>query len=53
MSKEISYGNLVYDFEGPTPSINFAIFEGPMRTYDQLKNGEKTLQQAEKEQEDF
>ena len=53
MSKEISYGNLVYDFEGPIPSINFAIFEGPMRTYNQLKNGEKILQQAEKEQEDF
>ena len=53
MSKEISYGNLAYDFEDPTPSINFAIFEGPMRTYNQLKNDEKTLQQVEKEQEDF
>ena len=53
VSREISYGNLVYDFKGPTPSINFAIFGGPMGTYNQLKNGDKTLQQVEKEQEDF
>ena len=37
MSKEISYGNLVYDFEGPTPSINFGKYGGPM------KNGEKNI----------
>ena len=43
MSKEISYGNLVYDFKGPTPSINFAIFGGPMYTYNQLKNGKKNI----------
>ena len=53
VSREISYGNLVDDFKGPTPSINFAIFGGPMGTYNQLKNGDKTLQQVEKEQEDF
>ena len=53
MSKEISYGNLVYDFKGPTPSINFAIFGGPIYTYNQLKNGEKTLQQVEEEQKYF
>ena len=50
MSREINYSNLVYDFKGPTPSINFAIFGGPMYTYNQLKNGEKTLQQVEEEQ---
>ena len=43
MSREINYSNLVYDFKGPTPSINFAVFGGPMYTYNQLKNGEKTL----------
>ena len=53
MSKEISYSNLVYDFKGPTPSINFAIFGGPMYTYNQLRKGEKTLQQVEEEQEYF
>ena len=49
ISNEISYGNLVYDFKGPTTSINFAIFGGPMYTYNQLKNGEKTLQQVAEE----
>ena len=49
MSREINYSNLVYDFKGPTPSINFAIFGGPMYTYSQVRNGEKTLQQVEEE----
>ena len=41
ISKDINYSNSVYDFKGPTASINFAIFGGPMYTYNQLKNGEK------------
>ena len=53
MSKKVNYGNLVYDFKGPTPPINFIKFEGPMYTYNQLKNGEKTLQQVEEEQKHF
>ena len=53
MSQEINYGKLVYDFKGPIPSINFDIFGGPMYTYNQLKNGEKTLQQIEEEQKYF
>ena len=53
MSREINYSNLVYDFKGTTPSINFTIFGGPMYTYNQLKNGEKTLQQVEEEQKYF
>ena len=36
--------NLVYDFKGSTPSVNFSIFGGPMYTYNQLKNDEKSLQ---------
>ena len=50
MSREINYGNLVYDFKGQTPSISFTKFVGPMYTYNQLKNGKKTLQQAEEDQ---
>ena len=46
MSREINYSNLVYDFKGTIPSINFTIFGGPMYTYNQLKNGEKTLQRV-------
>ena len=29
MSREINYGNLDYDFKGPTPSLNFAMFGSP------------------------
>ena len=49
MSREIDYKNLVYGFKGPTSSISFSKFAGPMYTYDQLKNGETTLQQIEEE----
>ena len=30
MSKDINYSSLVYDFKGLDPSINFAIFGGPI-----------------------
>ena len=53
MSREIDYKNLVYGFEGPTSSIRFSTFAGPMCTYDQLKNGETTSQQVEESQKDF
>ena len=38
---------------GLAPSTNVAIFRDPMYTYNQLKNGEKTLQQVEEEQKYF
>ena len=47
MSKKIDYNNLVHN------KINFAVFGSPMYTYDQLKKGEKTLQQVEEEQKNF
>ena len=53
MSKEISHGDLVYDFKGPTPSINFRKYGGPMYIYRYMKNGGKTLQQIEEEQKYF
>ena len=43
MSREINYNNLVYNFKGPTPLVNFAIFGGPMYTYNQSKNGKKNI----------
>ena len=52
MSREIDHENLAYGFKGPTSSISFSKFVGPMYTYDQLKNGETTLQLVE-EQKDF
>ena len=53
MGREINYDNLVYDFKGANPSINFSIFGGPMYTYNQLKNHEKTLQQVQEQQKYF
>ena len=53
MSKEIIHSNLVCDFKGPTPSINFGKYGGPMYIYQQMKDGEKTLQQVEEEQKYF
>ena len=43
MSKKIDYNNLVYN------KTNFAVFGSSVYTYDQLKKGEKTLQQVEEE----
>ena len=48
MSTEIDYHNLVSDFKGPTTSITFVKFGGPMYTYDQLKKSDKTTQQVGK-----
>ena len=53
MSREINYNNLVYNFKAPGPSISFTKFGGRIYTYDQLKNGEKTLQQLEEDQNCF
>ena len=46
MNKEINYTNLVYHFKGPTNPINFSVFGGSMYAYDQLKNGDTTLQKV-------
>ena len=51
--EEIDYKYLVYNFKGNTPSIKFTLFEGPMHTYYQVKNGKKALQQAEEQQKQF
>ena len=47
VSREIDYKNLVYNFKGPTSSISFSKFAGPMYTYDQLKKCETTLQHVQ------
>ena len=51
--REINYSGLVYDFKGSIALISFFKFGGPIYTYDELKKGEKTLQQVEKEQDNF
>ena len=50
MSKEISHGDLVYDFKGPTSSINFGKYGGPVNIYGHMKTGEKAVQQVKEEQ---
>ena len=50
MSKEISHGDLVYDFKGPTASINFGKYGSTTYIYGHMKNDEKTLQKVEEEQ---
>ena len=37
MSKEISHGDLGYSFKGPTASINFGKYGGPMYIYGHMK----------------
>ena len=34
MSREINHNNLVYHFKGPSRSISFTEFGGPMYTFD-------------------
>ena len=50
ISREINYDNLVSHFKDPTSSISYTKFGGPVYTYDQLKKGDKRLQQVEEEQ---
>ena len=47
MNREFNFNNLIYHFKGPSPSISFTEFSRPMYTYNQLKNGNKTLGQVE------
>ena len=49
MSREINFNNLIYHFKVLSPSMSFTKFEGPMLTYDQLKNGNDTLSQVEED----
>ena len=47
ISRELNFNNLIYHFKGQSSSISFTEFGGPMYTYNQLKNGDKTLRQVE------
>ena len=52
ISEKIDFDGLIYNFKGPTASINFGKFGGPMYIYGHTKKGDVTLQQVEK-QKDF
>ena len=53
MSGKIDFDNLIYNFKGPTSSINFGKFGDPVYIYGHMKNGDTTLQQVEKQQKEF
>ena len=46
MRNKIDFDNLIYNFKGPTSSINFGELEGPMYIYGHMKNGDTILQQV-------
>ena len=48
LSDKIDFDNLIYNFKGPTSSINFGKFRGPMYIYGHMKNCDTTLQQVKK-----
>ena len=51
IAKKIDCNNLIYHFKTPSiPSINLVGFRGPFHIYNEMKNGNKTIQTAEEEQ---
>ena len=53
MSKEISHGDLGYDFKGPTASINFGKYGGPMYIYGHMKMVKKRYNKQRKSKKNF
>ena len=50
ISAEINYDDLVYYFKGSSSPVSFIEYEDPLDIYDKIKNGDKIIQAAEKEQ---
>ena len=54
ISKEIDFNDLIYCFKGPnTAPINFIDFRGPMHIYDEIKNGNISIEKIEEDQKQF
>ena len=54
ISKEISFNNFTYHFKGSnTPPINFIEFRDPVRIYNEIKNGNISIQKSEEDQKLF
>ena len=52
ISRDINYKNLFYYFTIPGISpINFIKFTGPFNTFKEIRDGDKTLQEIEQDQE--
>ena len=54
MSDEINFNNLTYYFASPNLApINFIGFKGPLNFYNEIKNGETSVEKIEEDQEKF
>ena len=54
ISKEINFNNLTYHFKGSnTAPINFIDFRGPMHIYNEIKNGNISIEKIEEDQKQF
>ena len=54
ISKGIDFNNLTYHFQSSNIApINFTKFRGPLHIFEEIKNGNISLQKAEKEQNNF
>ena len=54
ISKEIDFNNLIYYFKGPNIApINLIGFKGPMRIYNEIMNGDITIENIEEDQKQF
>ena len=50
ISAETNYDDLIYYFKGLSSPVSFIEYEDPLDIYDKIKNGDKIIQAAEKEQ---
>ena len=48
-----NYDDFIYYFKGPSSPVNFTGYEDPSNIYDKIKNGDKKIQAAEREQKKF
>ena len=54
ISKKINFNNLTYHFKGSnTAPINFIDFRGPMHIYNEIKNGNISIEKTEEDQKQF
>ena len=52
--KSIDFNDLTYNFkDSRIPSVDFIIFKGPLHIFQSIRNGDKIIENIEKEQIDF
>ena len=53
VSKQIHFNSLIYHYKGNTAPNTFIGFQGPLRFFNNIKEGNITLEKAEEEQKEF